>query len=170
MYVCGDPRLGPVQLPAKLPLSAVTSSYDRFGGLCPETFLKRWTAHGTYQNPPNDGFLVSVNNMPIFGNVSLELGRRIDQFGSELGTVAHPAGTPYAQRSLPPSNLDTPLDQNGKPGNYPFNYHLYEIQKRITVLAGPIAPWFEQPGMGLQFKFSQTISNCIKEGYLKRVN
>ncbi|KAA1097322.1 hypothetical protein PGT21_002956 [Puccinia graminis f. sp. tritici] len=168
-YVCGDPRLGPVQLPTKPPLSAMTSSYDRFGGVCPEAFLKKWTAHGSYDIPPHDGFLVNVDNVPIFGNVSLEVGRRVDRFGSEFGTIAHPARAPYAERSLPPSNLNTPIDQNGKPGKYPFNYHLYEVQKRIVVLAGPIAPWFGQPGMGTQFKFSQDILNYINQGYLKRI-
>ncbi|OAV90255.1 hypothetical protein PTTG_04647 [Puccinia triticina 1-1 BBBD Race 1] len=168
-YVCGDPRLGPAQLPTHAPLNSVTASYDRFGGVCPETFLKRWTAHGSYEFPPNDGFLANIHNVAIFGNVSLEVGRKIDRFGSEFGTIAHPARAPYAERSLPPSNLNTPADQNGKAGKHPFNYHLYEVKKRIPVLAGPIAPWFGQPGMGTQFKFSQNIIDYVNQGYLKRI-
>lgn len=32
------------------------------------------------------------------------------------------------------------------------NYHLYCVLRPFTVDAGPIAPWFEQRGLGLQYK------------------
>jgi hypothetical protein len=32
----------------------------------------------------------------------------MDRFGSEYGSFVSPAGAPYMQRALPPSNLDTP--------------------------------------------------------------
>ncbi|KNZ63493.1 hypothetical protein VP01_1136g1 [Puccinia sorghi] len=170
IYVCGDPRLGPVQLPTRWPLSGVTATYNRYGGVCPASFLKRWTAHGSFQYPPHNGFLTTADDTPILGNFTLEIGRRIDRFGSESGDIAHPFETPFAHRSLPPSSLNTPLNQNGRPGNVSFNYHLYEVKKRIVVLVGPVAPWFGQAGMGTQFKFSQTIASYLNQGYLQRIS
>jgi hypothetical protein len=48
-YLCGDSRLGPTKLPQRsddLTLAPVLAnalySYDRFGGLCPGEFVKRW--------------------------------------------------------------------------------------------------------------------------------
>jgi len=34
----------------------------------------------------------------------------------------------------------------------PYNYHLYRVVKDVDVFAGPIAPFFEQPGQGVQYQ------------------
>lgn len=60
---------------------------------------------------------------------------RLDRFGSEYGSFLAPAGAPYSQRALPPSNLDTPAGNT----SYPYNYHVYEVVQAFTVLSGPIA-------------------------------
>ena len=60
---------------------------------------------------------------------------RLDRFGSEYGAFLSPAGAPYSQRALPPSNLDTPTSDL----SYPYNYHVYEVVQPFTVLSGPIA-------------------------------
>ena len=110
-YVCGDPRLGPRVLPRGLPLGTELQSYDRFGGLCPGPFLAAWynaTAAG-WNYPPQDGFSVAdATGLPIEGNLTLGAGALLDRFGSEYGSFTSPAGAPYMQRALPPSNLDTP--------------------------------------------------------------
>ena len=41
-YLCGDWRLGPVNLPTMIPINVTTIGYDRFGGLCPGAFLFTW--------------------------------------------------------------------------------------------------------------------------------
>ncbi|KAL9598538.1 MAG: hypothetical protein Q9219_004440 [cf. Caloplaca sp. 3 TL-2023] len=79
--------------------------------------------------------------------MTLEPGTRVDRFGSEYGSYISAADAPYSQRSLPPSNLDTPIDTS----SYPYNYHVYTVRRRIEVVGGPIAPWFGQPGLGTQF-------------------
>lgn len=84
------------------------------------------------------------------------------------GSYISAADAPYAQRALPPSNLDTP--QNSP--EYPYNYHIYTVTKRLDVLGGPIAPWFGQPGLGVQF-FTGAIGNVmtlVRMGYLERSN
>lgn len=61
-------------------------------------------------------------------------------------------------------NLDT-FD-----GDLPFNYHVYEVTKEFDVTLGPIAPWFEQPGLGTQFVTSSNISAVVDGKYLRRLN
>jgi hypothetical protein len=109
-YVCGDARLGPKRLPTRLPLSTLVDTYDRFGGLCPGQFLARWTdpTTGYYNYPPESGFQLSITGVPIEGIFEFPVGFMMDRFGSEYGRFVSPAGAPYMQRALPPSNLDTP--------------------------------------------------------------
>ncbi|KAL8650948.1 MAG: hypothetical protein Q9226_004929 [Calogaya cf. arnoldii] len=40
VYICNDPRHGPIQLPTVFPLLSFVSDYDRFGGLQPGEFLR----------------------------------------------------------------------------------------------------------------------------------
>jgi hypothetical protein len=111
-YICGDSRLGPVLLPTLFPLSGLFGTYDRFGGLCPGDFLTKWFNPNTsyYNYPPDNGFQLNTAGQPIMGEVTLPVGLLIDRFGSETGTFVSPEGAPYMQRALPPSNLDTPKD------------------------------------------------------------
>jgi hypothetical protein len=76
-----------------------------------------------------------------------------------------PGTAPFAQRSLPPSQLNAP------PGSeYPDNYHAYTVLKAIVVKSGPVAPWFGQPGFGIQFLMPKPVIDLVKQGYLARVN
>ncbi|KAL4816756.1 hypothetical protein BDW67DRAFT_161484 [Aspergillus spinulosporus] len=167
-YVCGDPRLGPVQYPSKFPLRNELRTYARFGSLCPAEFLEKWATSvntsGTYIYPPANGFVVDDEEAVIIGNVTLPVGQKLDRFGSEYGTFLAPLGAPYIERSLPPSNLIT------YDGNYPFNYHVYQVEKEFVVGLGPIAPWFEQPGMGTQFVAYTNVLGLIEGGFLRRLN
>jgi hypothetical protein len=52
-------------------------------------------------------------------------------------TVIAPRLLPASRRCQPSKRLQ-PL----------FNYHLYEVTAPFTVEAGPIRPWFNQPGLG----------------------
>ena len=176
--ICNDARLGPEELPRKLPLLSFVSDYDRFGGLTPGQFLAKWTnsTTGRWIYPPKDGFHLDVYGNPILGNLTLEVGTLVDRFGSESGKYVSAADAPYDQRSLPPSSLTTPKEQ---PGNstedllrYPFGYHVYTVKKPLNVTGGPIAPWFGQPGLGAQFFIGATgnITQLIEWGFLERLH
>jgi hypothetical protein len=109
-YVCGDARLGPKRLPTHLPLDSLLDIYDRFGGLCPGQFLAKWfnSTSGYYNYPPVSGFQLNIASAPVEGTITFPVGFLMDRFGSEYGSFVSPAGAPYMQRALPPSNLDTP--------------------------------------------------------------
>jgi hypothetical protein len=150
-----------------MPLSDITHPYKRFGDLCPRLFLAKWTnaSNGFYRYPPQNGFQLSTEGLPIQGNMTLTVGMLLDRFGGDGGNFLSPADAPYSQRALPPSNLDT----NPRAPKYPFNYHVYKVTKAFVVLAGPIAPWFEQPGEGVQFVTPSNISTLISSGFLAEV-
>lgn len=166
--ICNDPRLGPVQLPTKLPLLSFVDNYNRFGNLTPGEFLAKFTnkTNGWWIYPPADGFSLDMNGQPIKGNMTLGVGTKIDRFGYESGRYVSAADAPFNQRSLPPDSLDTDVN-----GTYPYNYHIYTVKKELPVIGGPIAPWFGQPGLGAQFYVGGigNITMLIDLGYLERL-
>ncbi|KAH7075470.1 hypothetical protein BKA63DRAFT_533171 [Paraphoma chrysanthemicola] len=174
-YVCGDARLGPTNLPSCLPISSVvegSSNYSRFGGLCPGEFLSAWINYappgrqGWFFYPYADGFANNTAGEPIRGRLTLKPGTLVDRFGGVQGTFVAPAGSPYNQRALPPANLNHAA---GNRSQVPHNYHIYQVNKSLVVLAGPVASWFGQPGYGTQFQLSSTIEDFLSDGVLEEV-
>ncbi|KAH6514839.1 hypothetical protein HBI81_204280 [Parastagonospora nodorum] len=174
-YVCGDARLGPVILPSCLPLSTLvggSTTYGRFGGLCPGEFISMWTNYASagevswFMYPFSDGFANNTAGSPIRGHMTLKPGTQVDRFGSARGNFVASAGSPYSQRALPPANLD--FDMND-PTQVPYNYHVYEVEKAVVVIGGPVAPWFGQPGLGMQFLLPKSIEALIKDGVLSEI-
>lgn len=88
--------------------------------------------------------------------MSLMPGTRVDRYGFEGGTFVSPEGTPYEMRSLAPGTRT-------KPSN------IYEVIKPVEVMAGKVAPWFGEPGLGIQYEFSVSISQGLEQGILRRV-
>ncbi|ATY58746.1 hemagglutination repeat-containing [Cordyceps militaris] len=161
-YLCADRRLGPSQLPTKLPLGSFVSSYNRLGGedVTVEKFIATWTV------PPQNGFALDVNGNAVNGTLQLPVGTLLDRFGSERGSYVSAASAPFSQRSLPPSSLDT----DPKNPDFPYGYHLYKVVRPLSVVGGPIAPWFGQPGLGAQFWTGGVgnILTLIADGYIER--
>ncbi len=87
---------------------------------------------------------------------TLQPGTVIDRYGSETGKFVTPEGTPYANRALPPGSETKP-------------YNAYEVVKPIEVQSGKIAPWFDQPGGGIQYQFNQSIEELINSEHLRRL-
>ncbi|KAH7326459.1 hypothetical protein B0I35DRAFT_422775 [Stachybotrys elegans] len=167
MYICNDQRLGPRVLPRKLPLGTLTASYDRFGGLTPGQFLDKWwsTADNRWIFPEQNGFQLNTDSNGINGTTVLEPGTLVDRFGGEGGRFVSAADAPFSQRALPPSNLNT----NASTPNFPYDYHIYRVVKPLTVVGGPIRPWFGQPGLGTQFFTGSTnINDLLTQGFLQR--
>jgi len=103
---------------------------------------------GSTKWPANDGF----EGTPTI--TTLQPGTRIDRYGSTSGNFVSPYGTPYGARSLAPGSENAP-------------YNSYEVIKPFEVYSGITAPWFDQPGGGIQYKLPMSISDLISQGYIK---
>jgi nicrotizing toxin Mtb-like protein len=174
----GDKRLGPEALPSLGVVGFELVGYHRTGGLSPTAFLAMYynpnanSGMGGWIYPPDNGYVVGANGQPIEWRQQLRVGQQIDRYGSEYGSFLAPAGSRYASRSIPPQNLD---------GTPPAscNYHDYRVLKPFVVDAGPVAPWFAQPGHGLQYQVDSSLIPgapasvnvlwLINNGYLARV-
>ncbi|MEU6769694.1 TNT domain-containing protein [Streptomyces sp. NPDC046759] len=161
-YYLDDWRLGPRYLPRTGALGKMLKGYQRTDHTSAKRFLACYwqtdltTGKPGWWYPDNQGFVLK-NGKPVEHPVTLRKGQLVDLFGSGLGNFLAPAGTPYAKRAIPPSNLDQYVE------NCAYSYHLYRILKPFTVEAGPIRPWFDQPGLGLQYVTAQNIPTLAKE-------
>jgi hypothetical protein len=136
--------LGPAQLPMFGAVGTQLIGYQRTGPQSPAQFLAEYRNSSGWIYPPDNGYVV-VGDVPLEWTETLLPGEDIDRYGSVHGSFLAPARTPYAERAIPPSSLDsTPAAGCG--------YHDYEVLKPFNVDAGPIAAWFDQPGGGLQFQ------------------
>lgn len=174
----GDSRLGPATLPVVGRVGIEVAGYRRTGSLSPQAFLaKYWdptanSGSGGWIYPPDNGYLRGADGKPIEWQQTLAPGQDIDRFGSEYGSFLAPALSPYWSRAIPPANLD------GNPAAG-CNYHDYRVIKAFPVDTGPVAPWFGQPGFGLQYQLDSTLIPgaparlnvmwLVDNGYLQRI-
>ncbi|KJZ80050.1 hypothetical protein HIM_00764 [Hirsutella minnesotensis 3608] len=90
---------------------------------------------------------------------------------ADIGSACTCEGTTPDAETAPTCRPSASPTSSGRcrPRACPFNYYVYRVAKPFEVAAGPIAPWFEQPGGGVQFKLSKSVGDYIKSGYLERV-
>ncbi|KAG5987978.1 hypothetical protein E4U54_004816, partial [Claviceps lovelessii] len=109
--LCGDSRLGPIDIKTSSVINSLTRTWHRLGRLCPSEWLKKWTNQmGRFEYPPQDGFQLDANQHAIKQEAVLCPGTLIDRFGGEGGSYLSPAGMPYETRAIPPRNLVTGKD------------------------------------------------------------
>lgn len=111
---------------------------------------KYYNADGSPIWPPNRGF----DGEPV--TITLEPGTRVDRYGYDGGYFVSPEGTSYTERALP-------VGTDKKP------YTVFEIVKPVEVQSGKIAPWFGEKGGGIQYEFSNKISELLEQGILRKV-
>lgn len=87
--------------------------------------------------PPNDG-AVGTPEKTILPPTA-----KIDRYNSEYGKYVSPQKTPFESRALSPN---TDMSES--------NYYQYTVKKPLPVEEAVIAPWFDQPGGGQQYKLS----------------
>ncbi len=108
--------------------------------------------------PPNNG---GVGEPKLTG---LDKGAMLDRFGSDKGSFTSAAGEAFEKRALP-----------GTPGAL----NQYEVTARgadrILVEKSEIAPWFDQPGGGTQYRLvsldgsPMSVADAVQSGLLKKV-
>ena len=100
--------------------------------------------------PKNRGFVAGEG-----GRASVLPGQTLDRFGGNHGSFMSPSGTPASARSLTPGTELKPLNS-------------FEVLKPFEVDAGRAAPWFKQPGGGLQFDLgTRTVQDLIDAQILR---
>ena len=130
-------------------LSEKLSSFNKTSNRYNEAKNANWKKpDGSTWWPDNDGFLES----PIM--TTLQPGTKIDRYGNVTGKFAAPEGTPFQNRSLAPGSEKSP-------------YNIYEVIKPFDVLSGIVAPWFDQPGGGIQYYLPMSIQELIDLGFIK---
>ena len=105
---------------------------------------------GAINWPKNDGFA----STPI--DEVLQPGTRIDRYGSDFGSFTSPEGIPYEMRAVAPGTDLKP-------------YSVFEVVEPINVKAGDIAPWFDEPGGGIQYLLPDTVDELLDAGILRRI-
>ncbi|MBV2356001.1 TNT domain-containing protein [Streptomyces sp. J2-1] len=167
-YYGDDWRLGPSTLPSSGPVARMLRGYSPQDGTSRYWFLGcYWQTDQQNKSgwwyPDNNGFVLR-DGRPVQSDKTLQVGTLVDLFGSGRGNFLAPAGTPYAQRAIPPTNLDA--YNTTSPA---YNYHLYRVTKSFTVQAGPIRPWFGQPGLGQQYLTTPAVPALVSAGNLEEI-
>jgi len=170
-YFDGNSLLSPAQLPVTGAVGYQVAGYLRTGLQTTTQFLSEYRNAAGWIYPPDNGYVV-VGTVPLEWTETLLPGEDIDRYGSVNGSFLAPASTPYAERAIPPSSLDSTPAAG-------CNYHDYEVLKPFNVDCGPIAAWFDQPGGGLQFQLDGNLVSgapaqlnvlwLLDNGYLKEV-
>ncbi len=117
-----------------------------------------FTAHNFNGGWPPYGGAISAQN------TSLQVGKEFDRFGGWIdnsgfhdnGFFASPRDVPFEQRALPQSSLSKP-------------HKKYRVLISFEVEEGQAIPWFNQPGMGTQYKFSETIDKLKQNGFIEEI-
>jgi hypothetical protein len=105
---------------------------------------------GNIKWPPNGGFDGKTEK------TILEPGTIIDRYGKTTGNYTSPFGTDYSSRSLAP----------GTKSNF---YLKYKVLKPIEVEFGKIAPWFDEPGGGIQYRHPERIIDLLKNEKIEQI-
>lgn len=132
--------LGPKFLPKTGEVAQLLDHYQRFHAMGPNQFLACYSRPGQWLYPPDHGFAPGTKE-----RAKVRVGEILQRFGSPSGQQLAPCGTLYGQVAIPPSNLDTFNDTSA-----PFNYYRFKVTKTFEIDQGKAAPWFQQPGGGIQ--------------------
>ena len=109
----------------------------------------KWPPNNGFDGKPTVGTLDSPAEFDRYGGYINDEGKFVD-----TGTFTSPTGVPFEHRSVTPATLNKP-------------YRKYEVIKPIpNVQSGKAAPWFDQPGGGIQYNMPMKIKDLIKGGYI----
>ena len=101
--------------------------------------------------PGNQGFAGATDK------TFLMPGQTIDRYGgSGVSRFFSPQGTPDWARSLPPGTTGQPL-------------RTFQVMKPFEVDSGEVAPWFNQPGGGLQYRTPVNLNTLLKRGIIQEI-
>ncbi|KAH8703780.1 hypothetical protein BGW36DRAFT_444309 [Talaromyces proteolyticus] len=165
-FVCGDNRLGPVDLPSEPPIAEMLGGYEQFGGLCPRDYFYHWFSdiNQHYINPPGNGFLLDAYNRSMYTEVTIPVGTLLDRFGGLNASYLSILGTDYVRRSISPGNLSR------RNSTTAAIYYVFNVTQPIPAQYGRSAPWYGQPGGELQYYLPNSSTQIlIDQGSLELI-
>jgi len=119
---------------------------------------------------PDDALPTKPYAVPgtVVPDANLQPGTVLGRFGSPFGAYLAPDGTPFAELALPPDSALKPYYQYvvKDASLLPRGYHIEQSQ---------VAPWFHQPGGGIQFRVigpdgkNARVGALVESGYLGEV-
>jgi hypothetical protein len=133
----------------------LVEGHEPFGGLTEREWEHEYLARqavrdeAVYAWPPADGS-ASTDRVEAF---LLEPGMVLDRIGADSGRILAQAGTPFAQRSLPPEYRHR-------------TFRRYRVLRWLPVWRSVSAPWFGQPGGGLCYRVTAPVADLVALGYL----
>jgi hypothetical protein len=119
---------------------------------------------------PDDSLATKPYAVPgtVVPDADLQPGTVLGRFGHPGGAYLAPDGTPFAELALPPGSAVKPYYQYvvKDPSLLPPGYHIEQSR---------VAPWFHQPGGGIQFRVigpdgkDAPVDALVESGYLEDV-
>lgn len=130
----------------------VEADYEPFGGMTRDEFLERYQRSDAslpegfdWDWPPNNG---AVPGSEVRRTLTAADDVRLDRVGGGEGAYLSDEGTAFGQRALPPDRLNFERRQYAINPDHPM------IRAgKITLEKSEVAPWFGQPGGGVQYRF-----------------
>ena len=110
----------------------------------------KWVQEGAFRWPPQNGFDGAVTYLVLPAGVLL------DRFGSDQGRFFSPKGASFGARALPTVCTD-------------LVYSVYRVHTPLPVKIGSAAPWFDEPGGGIQVQTDASAAQLVADGVLLRV-
>jgi hypothetical protein len=103
-----------------------------------------------YWWPPHKGFDAPSTE------TELKVGTLLDRFGSPTGNFLSPNDTAYDKRAIPYDETKV-------------KRYRYKVLQPLKVQIGSSAPWFDQPGRGIQYLTSKSVLQLVKDKVLEDV-
>ena len=99
----------------------------------------------------NDDPIYPMNNGAVGKEerITLPKGTVISRYGRNTGAFASPVGTSMEARSLDKKTREKD------------NLHTFELKKDVICYKGITAPWFNQKGGGIQYRFCSSLQELI---------
>ena len=86
----------------------------------------------------------------------------ISRIGYPNGNYASPDGVEREKRSLP-------FNKKAETDDPTTKEHRYKVKKPLPCIMSEVAPWFDDPGGGVQYKFYDSVKKLVADGFLEEV-
>lgn len=99
---------------------------------------------------------------------------RLNSDGNYKEKCIIPAGTILIRYGPPTGNYTAPVKTKYENLSLPYKqdeneFHTYIVQKPVVAIKGIVAPWFDQPGGGIQYYTEDNVATLLSSGKLREI-